>query len=318
MNNKIFAGLAIFISILLISTLFIFTLDIYYKSINSKKVSIEQVLEDDSLKVHLGIGNEHNPKDLGLSFTTVTFNSFDNTPLEAWNIPSLKPSEKCLIIAHDINSNRLEGIKYLKAFKKSGLLDDYHILMPDLRNAGVAGDGSTLMGYRTAEDIVTCMTLVKEQFNIGTFVLFGIGQGAIASAIALKRADLQKHLNNLDLKVSALILDSPWSNVSKVIEKKHENITKPIASAVNYYFNNNVDGYLDYMRLGFLLKKTDYETLILQNIGDEVTTTPMLLEELRAIPSVQLELFDGDEHARIILHPGYKQRYLNAIKNLLK
>jgi len=318
MNNKIFAGLAIFLSILLVGIFFVFTLDTYYKSINSKKVTIEEVLENDSLKIHFGIGNEQNPEDLNLTHKTITFNSFDNTPLEAWYIPASKPASNCIIISHDINSNRLEGLKYLKAFNKSGILNNYHILMPDLRNAGVSGGGTTLMGYKTAEDIVTCMTLMKENFNIDSFVLFGIGQGAIASAIAVKRADLQKHLNNLDLKVSAIIMDSPWSNVSKVIHQKHESIAGPIANAVSYYFNNNVDGYLDYMRLGFLLKKTDYETLILQNIGDEVTTTPMLLEELREIPSVQLELFDGDEHAKIILHPGYKQRYLSAIKNLLQ
>lgn len=318
MNNKIFAGLAIFVSILLVGIFFVFTLDTYYKSINSEKVTIDELLENDSLKIRLGIGQEQNPADLALSYKTITFNSFDNTSLEAWYIPSLKPAKACLIISHDINSNRLEGMKYLQAFKKSGILNNYHILMPDLRNAGAAGNGTTLMGYKTAEDIVTCMTLVKESFNLDSFVLFGIGQGAIASAIALKRADLQNHINTLNLEVSALIMDSPWSNVSKVIRQKHETIAEPIAKAVSYYFNNNVDGYLNYMRLGFLLKKTDYETLILQNIGDEVTTTPMLLEELREIPSVQLELFDGDEHAKIILHPGYKQRYLSAIKNLLQ
>ncbi len=72
------------------------------------------------------------------------------------------------------------------------------------------------------------------------------------------------------------------------------------------------------MRLSFLLKKTDYPIIILQNIGDETTPTDVLLAELQEIPDIQLELFDGVEHAGMILHPGYKNRYIELIKTFLK
>jgi pimeloyl-ACP methyl ester carboxylesterase len=71
------------------------------------------------------------------------------------------------------------------------------------------------------------------------------------------------------------------------------------------------------MKLSVLLQKTEYDVLVLQNIGDEVTSTPLLLEELREIPDVQLEIFDGVDHANMILHPDYKNRYMQAISTLL-
>ncbi|MEM1137083.1 MAG: hypothetical protein AAGI07_14695, partial [Bacteroidota bacterium] len=133
-----------------------------------------------------------------------------------------------------------------------------------------------------------------------------------------KRGDMAKHLKDLGISIEGLILDSPVSNVTKFIHHKNNNVAYPFILATEYLFNREVDGYLKYMRLGSLLKKTDYPSIILQNIGDEVTPTDQLLTELYEVSSVQLELFDGVEHGGMILHPSYKIKYLNNVKTFLQ
>lgn len=318
MNNKIFAGFAVFLLLLIIGTMILFTMDAYYKTIYSEKVTFQSILDNDSLKAKLGLGNINNPEALGLSYKTVDFNSFDGTPLQAWYISSSETSNKCIILSHDHRSNRLETLKYLKAFKKAGLHKKFNLFALDLRNAGASGNAANFMGYHAAEDIATSITLLKERFDVEVFVLFGTGLGATTSAIAARRNDLQLHYRSLDVEISGLILDSPISNVGKELTKKHAKITSPLASVVCYYFNNQINGYLPYMRLNALLSKTDYDVLIFQNIGDEQTSTPSLLEEIRDLPSIKLEIFDGDEHANIIQHPRYRARYMNKITSFLR
>ena len=317
MKNKIFVGLAVFLLFLVVGTLFLFTIDAYYKTIYSEKITLEAVLRSDSLQQKLGVGKEKTPEDIGLIYQTVQFNSFDGTPLQAWYIPSNKNSKRCIILSHDMHSNRLESLKFLMAFKKAGLHESFHLFIPDLRNAGASGSTATYMGYKAAEDIATSITLLKEKFGLEIFTLFGTGLGATTSAIAAKRTDLQQHYNSLNVEISGIILDSPVSNVGKELTKAHQKIASPLASAVCYYFNNQINGYLEYMKLSLLLTKTNYDILIFQNIGDEVTPTPNLLEEIRNVPSVKLEIFDGVEHAKIIEHPGYKVKYMQTLMNFL-
>lgn len=317
MNNKIFAGLAIFLLFLVVGTLFLFTIDAYYKTIYREKLSIEEVLKSDSLQAALGVDQANTPADLNLEFQTVQYNSFDGTALQAWYIAAEEPSNRCIILSHDIISNKLEALKFLSAFKKAGIHKKFHLFVPDLRNAGASESAPIFMGYKIAEDIATSITLLKEKFNLNTFTLFGIGLGATASAIAAKRTDLQQHYQNIDIEISGIILDSPVSHVEKELTKVHKKVAPPLASAVCFYFNNKVNGYLEYMRLSFLLTKTDYGALIFQNIGDETTPTPELLEEIRDVPSVKLEIFDGVEHAKIIEHPGYKARYIQSLVEFL-
>ncbi|MBT29424.1 MAG: hypothetical protein CMO01_07145 [Thalassobius sp.] len=319
MKNKILISLTLFLAILLVGTFFLFSLDTFYKTVFFPKLTIDAALQDKKIKTELGIGEITSPEKLGLAVKTIQFESFDGTQLNAWFIPAKNSSSnQCIIFCHDRHSNRLEGMKYLEAFKKAGILDEYSVLLPDLRNSGVSEDAKTFLGYKFAEDIVTGATVVKSQFGISNFVFFGTGMGATAAAISMRRSDMAKHLNSMDIHVEGLILDSPISNVQSYITRNNKDISYPLVASALFLFNRNVEGYMDYMRLSFLLKKTDYPIIILQNIGDETTPTDVLLAELQEIPDIQLELFDGVEHAGMILHPGYKNRYIELIKTFLK
>ncbi|UZR92948.1 alpha/beta hydrolase family protein [Chondrinema litorale] len=319
MKNKILISLSLFLAILLVGTLFLFSLDTFYKTTFFPKLTIDETLSDEKYITELGIGELTSPEKLGLAVKTIQFESFDGTKLGAWFIPSKdSSSNQCIIFCHDRHSNRLEGMKFLDAFKKAGLLDKYSILLPDLRNSGVSEDAKTFIGYKFSEDIITGATVVKSQFGISNFVFFGTGMGATAAAISMRRADMVNHLNSMDIHVEGLILDSPISNVKTYITRNNKDIFYPLVAGSLFLFNRNVEGYMDYMKLSFLIKKTDYPVIILQNIGDETTPTDVLLAELQEIPDIQLELFDGVEHAGMILHPGYKNRYIELIKTFLK
>lgn len=262
----------------------------------------------------IGVGA---PSDYGFNNSIeIKYNSFDGTQLSGWLIKSSKvDAKKCIVLIHDRESNRIEMLKYLQLIKDLKLENEYHIVLPDLRNSGNSEEGETLMGYKFSEDITALVGLLNTQLKIEEVTLYGVGMGAISAAIAVRRRDLQGYLQEKNVYVTSLILDSPYSNVKAQVQRNGNAYAEIIQNVAFYLFDNRVEGYLDYMRLGALLDQVDQQVLILQNIGDEITPTDLLLSELNENNWVKLELFDGDEHGNIYPHPSYKNKYLKLVKD---
>ncbi|MBX2840469.1 MAG: hypothetical protein KTR26_01760 [Flammeovirgaceae bacterium] len=283
-----------------------------------EKVSLEKSRGELKDKVNV-VGNGM-PSDYGYKNSIeIKYNSFDGTKLSGWLIRSKDTdTKKCLVLIHDRYSNRIEMLKYLQIIKELQLENEYHIVLPDLRNSGNSEQSKTQMGYKFSEDIISLVGVLNVQLKIQEVCFYGVGMGAISAAIAVRRRDLQSYLQEKNVFIESLILDSPYSNVKEQIKRNGNGYAEIIQNSSLYFFNNTVEGYLDFMRLGALLEKVEQRVLILQNIGDEITPTDLLLSELNGNNLVKLELFDGDEHGNIYPHPSYRNKYLKLVKDFFK
>ncbi|MDW7695686.1 hypothetical protein R9C00_26135 [Flammeovirgaceae bacterium SG7u.111] len=276
-------------------------------------VSLEQVYESDSLKKVYGLASNKSPIDYGfknvveLQFSSVS----DNLQLSGWFIkPDSAMPNKCLIFAHSAGKNRLEMLKYLKIITEFELQDEFCIFIPDLRNAGNSKAAPTFMGYHMSDDITSSMMLINQKFQINDFVLYGVAEGAMASALAVRKRESLFRLNHANITVDKVILDSPISAARETLKRKGNDFSIINRNLGLWLYNKKVDDYLEKMDISILLSNLNKGYLIMQNIGDEETPTDILLSKLLDQPNIELQLFDGDEHAGMIIDPDYSERYI--------
>jgi pimeloyl-ACP methyl ester carboxylesterase len=289
------------------------------RSTNTTQLTLERVLDDQQMRSSFGIVNKIKPEDYGLNAEEVVFPSADKTTLSGWFIRSKDSTvQECMVLVHGLQSNRLATLQFLGMFQELGKDQAFHFLLLDLRNAGNSGPGDPLMGYKYAEDIASALVAIQAKEKIRRFTLYGTGAGALGTLVALNRQDLGLFLQQRGVTVTRLIMDSPLSNVEEYIRRKTDSPSEFLLKAALWGFNRKIQGYMEGMRLRTLAKRPDLSVLILQNIGDEVAPTDILLSEIDQLPNISLELFDGEEHAGMLQHPVYRQRYKKAVAAFLK
>jgi pimeloyl-ACP methyl ester carboxylesterase len=278
------------------------------------------VLDYDSMRADYGIGRHSNPTDYG--FTEVEELAFlsvkDSLRLSAWYIGGRTPSDQCIVLVHGRTSNRLKPMKYLALFDSLGLDSTYNFFLPDLRNSGQSDAADTYMGYKFAEDLAGGLLRVHQQYGQRHFVLYGFSMGAITITTLLHRQDLQQLLQDSDISVDAILLDSPLSNVKEVLKYEAQKMYMPgpIFERTFALLNEETDGYAEHMNLSTQLQHIDIPVLILQSMNDDTTPAPILQQELKKLSpdAIRVHYFSGPDHVKLYQSPATQTRYTEAIE----
>ena len=287
------------------------------------RYTFEYVTEDTAMVSDYAIGANRNPGDYGYSgFEEVDYTSLlDDTQLNGWYVAATKDSiTRTLVISHGRTANRLKTMKYLQVIKEFGLDSLYNVFIPDHRNSGKSQEAATAMGYYFSEDVGAVMKMLHDRYGQDNFVLWGFSMGAMASATAINRPEVQDMMAANGLTVEKLILASPLSNVQATLRVAADNMGIPgFISNMSYNkFSNRYDGYIDEMKFSSLLTKKPLPALVLHGDGDATTPSQILEAEIEGLSNVQAHLFKDAEHVQLYTQPQYRERYGTLVNDFLR
>ena len=290
--------------------------------VNYDHISIEAVVADAELAKKFHLVEKPVPKAYGFEdYREINFNSLDKTPLSGWLVKSkVAAVTSCVIFAHGRAANRMMTLPFLSMAQDSSIFGSKtHYFLADLRMAGKAGKGNTSLGYNLAEDLAASMLFLNKEFGTKNFMLYGFEAGAMAAVLTVSRKDLAKLLAENRCKVEALILDSPISNASELMYRKSEEeiifLQQSIFNVAKSLADIRTNNLFDEMRIGILKNHDEIPVLVLQNLGDELTPTDMLLNELKQASNAEVHFFDGEKHSGMFFNPKYKRQYIETLKD---
>jgi len=155
---------------------------------------------------------EISPKDYGLQYEEIEFQSSDNTKLtlRGWWIPN--KSKNTIIYLHGIDSNRAghtseqtvpPGLEVLKNMHSMG----YSIFTFDLRGHGVSDTAKVGLGVKEIADIKGAINYLESTKNVEKVALYGISYGAVLAILA----------GNADDNIKGIFIDSPYNMITDLI-----------------------------------------------------------------------------------------------------
>ena len=155
---------------------------------------------------------EISPKDYGLQYEEIEFQSNDNTELtlRGWWIPN--KSTNTIIYLHGIDSNRAghtseqtipPGLEVLSDMHSMG----YSIFTFDLRGHGESDTAKVGLGIKEIADIKGAINYLESTKNVEKIALYGISYGAVLAILA----------GNSDEKIKGIFIDSPYNMITDLI-----------------------------------------------------------------------------------------------------
>jgi pimeloyl-ACP methyl ester carboxylesterase len=213
-------------------------------------------------------------------------------------------------------------MKYLALVDSFHLDSAYNIFIPDLRNSGKSAKAKTLMGYKFGEDVAASLIMLNQHYDQDTMFLYGFSMGAMAIANVVGRPELKSMIEEKDIHIEKIILDSPLANVKETLREQTSSV--PLS---NIYFDrifdlysNQIDGFGDKMRLSKLLPR-NIPTLVLQSKDDHLTLVKNLDTEIYAMKDfhqLKVSYFDGPDHVRIFQDTTTRVKYLQSVQAFIK
>jgi len=289
---------------------------------NYEPYTFEKVLGNPDMRVNYGIGDYESPNDYGYDFNDIDYISLDGTALNGWYINAKKPRGKCMVIIHGRTSNRLKTMKYLALVDSFHLDTAYNIFIPDLRNSGKSAKAKTLMGYKFGEDVAASLIMLNKQYHQDTMLLYGFSMGAMAIANVVGRPELSSMIEEKDIHIEKIILDSPLANVKETLRDQTSSI--PLSSIyferIFHLYSNQINGFGEHMRLSELLPK-NIPTLVLQSRDDHLTLIKNLEAEIQTMKDyshLKVCYFEGPDHVRIFQDTTTKINYLQSVEAFLE
>jgi pimeloyl-ACP methyl ester carboxylesterase len=148
------------------------------------------------------------PDKFNIKFTEVKVKTKDGSLLNLWYFPTLNPSKRLMVIAHNGDGNMADYMRRVDQFKRIG----YNVVTFDYRGYGessefeIVGDMFIYSEFTTDLEAVLdyCQTNYQETFDIYGF---GIGAG-LALGVGYNRSDITR-----------IIADTPFLSLEDTEEK---------------------------------------------------------------------------------------------------
>lgn len=294
---------------------------------NYEPYRFSTVLDYDSMRADYGISWHNSPSDYGFeTVEEIEFVSFkDSIQLSSWYLPTAKDKNSCIVIAHGRTSNRLKTMKFAEMLRNYGLDTAYNICIPDFRNSGKSEASKTYMGYKFAEDIASTVFMLNEKFGFDDFIIYGFSMGAMGTVTALGRDDISEVIQQKNIDIKAVILDSPLANVKEIVKYNSKDYPIPLFLVKDGYdkFCAQIGPYGEKLTLHDGIRDYTGPVLILQSVDDAMTPYYILEKELNKLEGrekLYVELFEKSDHVKMyqdsLNHEQYVETVTGFINNL--
>ena len=122
------------------------------------------------------------PRDLGMNYEDVSFETVDGLTLWGWYIPSAKKLEKTLILLHGYPADKGNILPAL-AF----LHDDFNLLLFDFRYLGKSEGSYSTAGAKEVEDLLAAIQFLKSR-GVNDVGVWGFSMGGAVALMAIEKA----------------------------------------------------------------------------------------------------------------------------------
>lgn len=228
-------------------------------------------------------------------------------------IPNPTPSKKTIIFLHGIAATQAMGLHYEEMYLNKG----YNLLIYDSRSHGASGGSCATWGYYEKYDLDQWIDWLIEKDPQSIIGVHGVSMGA---ATALMHATL----NEPSKRVKFYIVDSAYSDLTKLITQKIADITKS-EYPLWIYILVKYASLVSYFQSGFLYEEvspikdiTNVTTPILYLHGeaDSIVPVEMSLKLFEATKGYrELHTFPKIKHGRAAI--DRKNEYQETIIRFL-
>jgi len=284
--------------------------------------TFDKVFNSPKLCQEYGINDCRSPLDYGYTFEEIAYKSLDGTQLNGWYVPSSRNSSKTIAIIHGRTSNRLKTMKYLALVDSLQLDTAYNIFIPDLRNSGKSAPSKTYMGYKFGEDVLASLLMLKKRYQQDTMALYGFSMGAMAIANVSGRSDLAERVDQEQIVIERIILDSPLSNVKETLSIQSSSVPGAgifFERAFTLY-SREINDFGEKMSLSNLLPQ-DIPILILQSKDDRLTLYQFLeieIEHMTEFDLLTVKYFEGPDHVRLYQDKETDSEYTETVRQFFQ
>lgn len=264
------------------------------------------------------------PKDYGLNYENVSFNSkHNNVLLKGWWIPAQNSnketkSKKTIIFSHGYGDNRalmdIEVINLAKRLCK----EDYNVLVFDFRGEGESEGKIVTLGAFEKYDLLSAIDFAKNTKHSEKIGLIGWSMGAATSLLVGE--------NSKD--VQAIVADSPFSSLKGYLKENLPYWTK----LPNFPFTPIILGVLPGIininiksvdAINAVSKYKDKELLLIHGKGDTVipyTESEKIYKSCKNKSHIKLWITDKADHIRSykMYKNLYEENVVNFFNNSLK
>jgi uncharacterized protein len=144
-------------------------------------------------KIHSAI----TPRDLNMAYEDVSFETADGLALRGWYIPSVKTTDKTLILLHGYPADKGNILPPL-AF----LHEDFNLLLFDFRYLGESAGSYSTAGAKEVGDLLAAIRFLEGR-GIREVGVWGFSMGGAVALMAIKRAS----------EIRAVISESSYANL---------------------------------------------------------------------------------------------------------
>ncbi len=140
------------------------------------------------------------PRDLGLDYEEVSFQTEDGLKLRGWHIPAKKKSLKTLILLHGYPADK-GNILPVTSF----LQEDFNLLLFDFRYLGQSEGRYSTAGIDEVKDLLAAIGFLKNR-GVQRVGVWGFSMGGAVALMGLKKAP----------EIQAVVSESSYASLSEM------------------------------------------------------------------------------------------------------
>jgi uncharacterized protein len=163
------------------------------------------------------------PRDLTMEYEDVSFRTADGLTLRGWFIPSVKKTEKTLILLHGYPADKGNILPAL-AF----LHENFNLLLFDFRYLGASEGSYSTAGAKEVEDLLAAIRLLKTR-GVKEVGVWGFSMGGAVALMAIEKAP----------EIKAVVSESSYASLAEMALQLFPIplLKYPIAYIVGLYAN---------------------------------------------------------------------------------
>ena len=235
------------------------------------------------------------PRDLKMNYEDVSFKTADGLMLRGWYIPSVKRTQKTLILLHGYPADKGNILPAL-AF----LHEDFNLLLFDFRYLGKSEGSYSTAGAKEVADLLAAIQFLKGR-GITEVGVWGFSMGGAVALMAIEKAP----------EIKAVISESSYSSLADMAFElmRIPLLNYPMAYLVGFWAKLFLGIDLRDASPADRIRNTTIPILLIHSSADAVipfSHARLLQQALATNPNAEFWFHDDFAHGQ--LAPEYRTR----------
>jgi alpha-beta hydrolase superfamily lysophospholipase len=165
-------------------------------------------------------GLRQTPRDEGLRYDEVEFQSRDGIRLSGWFIPC-PGARSCIVLCHGFPNNRSEMLPWVRMLRET----DAHLLLFDFRAMGLSDGATCSIGYEEVNDLLGAVDYLGSRADVEGLPIgvFGLSMGGAVAIMSAARDD----------RIAAVASHGAYATLDRAIKQRSRLFLGPFHGALH-------------------------------------------------------------------------------------